>query len=127
MTRFMPLIAAAAGATLFAATPSLAQSTQQQQQMQQAPQSSNISDQDLRAYANATEEIQRINQEFSQQLAQADSTEQEQSIRQGAQVEMVEAIEGEGLSVQDYNQIVQAAQTDPEVASRIQEYMGTAR
>ena len=79
-----------------------------------------IGDQQLRAFAAAALEVQEIGREW-QEAAQAAGSEAEvETLRDQAQNQMVEAVEGEGLSVDDYNAIVVAAETDPELAARIQ-------
>jgi GTP1/Obg family GTP-binding protein len=78
--------------------------TQQQQQP-------SFSDAELQTFAEAAMEVQQINQEYQPQMQQAQTPEEQQSIRDEATEKMVEAIEEKGLSVEQYNEIASAAQT----------------
>ncbi|TVR83724.1 MAG: DUF4168 domain-containing protein [Rhodospirillales bacterium] len=83
----------------------------------------NYSEEELRSYAAAAIEVQRINETFQPQLQAAETPEEVQAVREQATGQMVEAVEDEGLSVDRYNQIFQAAQADPEVAEQISRYV----
>lgn len=91
-----------------------------QQQPQQQP---SFSDAELQTFAEAAMEIQQINQEYQPQMQQAQTPEEQQSIRDEATEKMVEAIEEKGLSVEQYNEIASAAQSDPETAEKINSYL----
>ncbi|TVR96385.1 MAG: DUF4168 domain-containing protein [Rhodospirillales bacterium] len=80
-------------------------------------------DEELRAYAAAAIEVQRINEAFQPQLQAADSPEDVEAVRVEATGKMVEAVEDEGLSVERYNEIFQAAQADPAVAEQVSRYV----
>jgi hypothetical protein len=92
----------------------------QQEQQQQMP---SFSDAELQTFAEAAKEVQQINQEYQPQMQQAQTPEEQQSIRDEATEKMVEAIEQKGLSVEQYNQIASAAQSDPETAEKINSYL----
>ncbi len=94
---------------------------------QQAPAAQDFSDETLRSFAVAFLEVDQINRTYTPQLEQAESPEQQQEIQQRASAEMVEAVEGsEGISVQEYTSIMQAAQANPELAQKLTEYIGEA-
>lgn len=88
-----------------------------------APAEATYTDEELRAYAAAATEVQRINESYQPQLEAAESPEEVQAVREQATGQMVEAVEDEGLSVDRYNEIFQAAQADPEVAEQISQYV----
>lgn len=97
------------------------------QQQQQAPAAQDFSDNTLRSFAVAFLEVDQINRTYTPQLEQAESPEQQQEIQQQASAEMVEAVEGsDGISVQEYTSIMQAAQANPELAQKLTEYIGEA-
>lgn len=91
-----------------------------QQQPQQQP---SFSDAELQTFAEAAMEVQQINQEYQPQMQQAQTPEEQQSIREEATEKMVEIIEQKGLSVEQYNEIASAAQSDPETAEKINSYL----
>lgn len=96
-------------------------------EQQQAPAAQDFSDETLRSFAIAFLEVDQINRTYTPQLEQAEGTEQQQEIQQRASAEMVEAVEGsDGISVQEYTSIMQAAQASPELAQKLTEYIGEA-
>jgi len=97
----------------------LAQNAQQNQQT--AP--VEISNEDLQAFASASLEVQEISQQAKAQMASAEGSSEQEAVQQQAMEQMREAVQQSGLSVDRYNQIYQIAQADPQVASRIREYM----
>lgn len=102
-------------------TPQIAQQSQQQ-----APQAS-FSDEQLEAFAAATVEVRNLNQEWQQRIQETQDPQQEQQLREEATQKMAEAIEEEGLTVQEYNQITQVARQNPEVYDKVTEYMQQAQ
>lgn len=90
-----------------------------QQQQQQAP-SIDVSDDQAAAFAEAQGRVAEIGQKWTPRMQAAESSEDIQKARESAQKEMVIAVENTGLSVQEYNQIAQAAQADPELRERIE-------
>lgn len=85
------------------------------------PQSTDFSDEDVTQFAQANQQVQDIQAEYTQKL-QASGGDQEKTadIQQEAQEKMVQAVEDSGLGVEKYNQILQVAQADPELVKRIQ-------
>lgn len=108
--------------------PAMAQDQNQQQNQQayaqqQMEQMANqpITDEQLEQFAEALDDIERINDEFVTQLEQAESQEQAQELQISAQSEMVEAVEDSGLTVEEYNAIAYRMQNDPEIQERIED------
>jgi hypothetical protein len=122
MTRHRIAVAAVAAAALAAglSLPAFAQS-----EAPQATQSAAPSDEDLQSYAAAATEIQTIVQQWQPQIEGAETPEEANELGTQAQVQIVEAVEAEGLSVEEYNQITQLAQADPDLQARIMSYMQT--
>ena len=81
----------------------------------------------LESFVVATLRIIDIQQQAQQQMEAAEPEQQEQ-VRAQALQEIVAAVENEGLSVDEYNGIVQQVENDPElsqtVQQRIQEEVG---
>lgn len=80
-------------------------------------------DQDLQTFASAVIQIEQINMEAQQQVQAADTPEEQQQVQAQAQAQMVQVIEAEGLTVDEYNEIATAVQTDPELAQMIQQHI----
>lgn len=79
-----------------------------------------VSDEKLDSFALAFLEVERIKQEYAQQLQQAQSQTEQQQIQNDAGAKMLQAVEAtEGITVEEYNQIIQSAQADAEFAQRL--------
>ncbi|MCC5878386.1 MAG: DUF4168 domain-containing protein [Idiomarina sp.] len=105
--------------------PALAQDQNEQayaQQQMEEMANQPISEEQLEQFADALDEIERINDEFVAELEQAESQEEAQELQIAAQSEMVEAVENSGLSVEEYNAIAYRMQNDPEIQERIEEH-----
>ena len=108
------------------APPASAQSGAQQSGAQQsgAQQSGSeqFSDAQLKSFAEASLEVERLSQEWSPKIAAAWTAQEQAKARGEAMEQMAEAVEQKGLSVQEYNEIVNAAQTDTETARTVETY-----
>ncbi|MBH8579010.1 DUF4168 domain-containing protein [Halomonas pacifica] len=122
MKRMTALFSAALlSAGLMAATGAMAQedpATQAAQPQAQAAQ--NFSDDQLQQFADASQEIAAISQEYTQRLQDAEDEAAQQEIRLEANERMVEEVEATGLEVNTFNAIGQAIQQDPELLERVQ-------
>lgn len=87
--------------------------------MQEGGSVDDYSDQELQNYVLAMQDVSEIGQEKEPEIANAESEEEAQEIWQDAQEEMASAVEERGLTVEKYNEITQAAQTDPELAEKL--------
>jgi 2,4-dienoyl-CoA reductase-like NADH-dependent reductase (Old Yellow Enzyme family) len=112
--RIYGLIAALAVAFVFtaAALPAAAQ--------QSAP--TEISQEQLATFAAAAQRVQELNQKWIPQINQAGSDAENAQMREQAMQEMTAAVRDEGLTVEEYNQIYDAAQRSPEVMQQIEEH-----
>src|SRR5690606_5730050 len=86
-----------------------------------------LTDDDLRSYAMAAVQVQRISEAYQPRMEAAESAQQQEELRNQAMEEMVQAVEKEGLTVLKYNQISSVSQTDPEIASRIEKHIEAAQ
>lgn len=92
------------------------------QQIAQAAQTE-FSDQKLQQYAQAVIQIQELNVKWQQRIEQSEDPGNAQDLREKASKEMVDAIRKEGLEIDEYNQITNAATNNPELSSKIAQYL----
>jgi hypothetical protein len=85
-----------------------------------APSQQEFEEPKLRSFAVAFLEVSKVNQEYQPQLQAATDPQEQKRIRDEAGGKMVEAVENtDGISVEEYSQIIAQAQTDPELAQQI--------
>ncbi|WP_110643779.1 DUF4168 domain-containing protein [Salinicola sp. CPA57] len=84
----------------------------------QAP-AKNFSDEQLQQFADASQNIAMISQDYTEQLQNASEEGEQQKIRQQANDEMVDAVKDSGMSVEQFNSIGQAIQQDPQLMQRV--------
>jgi len=80
-----------------------------------------FSDEQLQQFADASQEIAVISQEYTERLHSAEDEASQQEVRMEANDKMVEVVEDSGLDVDTFNAIGQAIQQDPELMQRVQE------
>lgn len=88
---------------------------------QGAPSSADITDEQLAKFSEAQQDVHQVREEWQDQMHDADDKKAAMKNRQKANQAMVEAIQQHGLSVEKYNNIIRAAQSDPKMAQRIQQ------
>src|SRR5437879_1526450 len=85
-----------------------------------------IPDQKLDAAAAAIDRVANLHRQYEEQLAEA-APEDQEDIAQEADGAMAKAVNAQGLSVKEYNSIVDIAQRDPAVreklVQRLQQYV----
>lgn len=75
----------------------------------------------ISAFAVAYLEVNEIGMRYDEQITAAESEEQRTNLQLQASEEMTTAVENlDGITVDEYNQIFAAAQTDPAVAAQIE-------
>ena len=82
-----------------------------------------VSADEIIVFAKAQHQVDRIREEFNERLPNAQNSEEQQRIVQEANDKMVNAIQDQGLTVERYNTILTAAQSDPELQNRILQAM----
>lgn len=112
--------AAAAALAIAWAGPAVAQTETEPQQAQ-------VTDEYLKSYAAAVVAVQRIHQEWEPRIQAAPDEDTRLGLQGQAQEKMVAAVEAEGLTVEEYNQIFQMAQDDPGLRQQVQTYIEQAR
>jgi len=72
----------------------------------------------------AYRQVSQIKQKYSRQIQTSSDTERQQELERQADDASIRAVEGQGLSVDQYNQVIRLAQADPGVRARL---LGTGR
>lgn len=119
MQRITAFLAAAMMTTGLVSAPVMAQDTADSGSQAQAP-AQNFSDEQLQQFADASQDIAMISQDYTEQLQNASDEGEQQKIRQQANDEMVQAVQDSGMSVEQFNSIGQAIQQDPALMQRVQ-------
>ncbi|GHB07585.1 DUF4168 domain-containing protein [Modicisalibacter luteus] len=126
MRRMTALFSAALLTAGMMSMPAMAQQDSATQQGGTAQQgqaaSQNFTDQQLQQFADASQEIAKVSQEYTQRLQEAQGDQaQQQEIRMEANDKMISIVEESGLDVDTFNAIGQAIQQDPELMKRVQQ------
>jgi uncharacterized protein DUF4168 len=123
MIEFRVAALAAAMVVATAAVPALAQQGGRDAAPPQTPgagtQPSQLSDAMVQKVGKALRHAATIRQQYSERAQSTSSPEQQQALTERAQTDMVKAISDEGLSVQQYNHVIQMAQADPTLKQRL--------
>ncbi|AYG61659.1 DUF4168 domain-containing protein [Rhizobium jaguaris] len=118
-------LTAAALSLMFLGNPASAQqATQEKQPAQEQPgtQGAPISDQKIQAFAVAYLQVDKIRQEYSAKIGATPDATAKQQLQAEAGKQMVQAVQtSPGMSVQEYNSILTAAQKDPALVKKVQE------
>ncbi|MFP4127651.1 MAG: DUF4168 domain-containing protein [Desulfonatronovibrio sp.] len=96
--------------------------SQQQDMMQQPDQSAEpieVSDAELDKVAQAYVQITEIRGEFQETLSDVSDPEKAQQLQEEAGEKMVQAVQDNGLDVQKYNEVMEAAQVDEELREKL--------
>lgn len=85
------------------------------------PKAQELSEEVLDQFVIAMEQVQLIADELTSDLNAADTQEDAQAVQQAAQEKMVGAVEDTGITVEEYNMVLQIAQQDEEFRAQLQE------
>jgi hypothetical protein len=88
----------------------------------QQPEAAQFSPEQLQAFAAASRSVDQLNNKWIPQIAETGSAREKERLRSQALAEMKEAVRDEGLSVDEYNSIYDAAERDPELSEIIDEH-----
>jgi len=121
-SRTSQLLAGVTGAVMLMGAGLFEARAQQQPQPQPAV-PSEFSLSEIETFADAAVEVRQVQQDFDTQVQGAQDAEEIEELQQQAQQDAEQAIEGNGLSVDEYNAIVQAANQDPQLYAMIVEVM----
>ena len=83
---------------------------------------SSFSEQKLEAFVAAAVAVTELSEEWKQRIGEAGSEEKAEELRQQANQELVAAVEGtDGITVEEYKDISEAARDDPQLSAKIRE------
>lgn len=97
---------------------------QQDPGMEQSQKPADFSDEALQQFVDLQDRIGKIREEYVSQIEAAESEDKARQLQQEAQSEMVSAIEDAGMSVQEYNAIAVAYNSNPDIQKRVDEMAG---
>jgi hypothetical protein len=78
-----------------------------------------VSDTKVQQVGAALREITQVRKDYSARLTSAQTDEERQGLQNEAQAVMVEAVRGQGLSVGEFNEVVEATDDDPTLRDRV--------
>lgn len=117
------LVSASLAAVVMAAGASQvsAQQANQAPATQPAPamQAADISDKKLEKFADSLGEIMEIREDFTAKLEKTGDPAEAQQLQQQANEKMMNTVEDNELSIEEYNAINQAVQNDPQLRDRV--------
>ncbi len=124
MTPLTPRLVSASLLALFMAAGASQVSAQQANQApatQPAPamQAADISDKKLEKFADSLGEIMEIRQDFTAKLEKTGDPAEAQQLQQQANEKMMNTVEDNDLSIEEYNAINQAVQNDPQLRNKV--------
>lgn len=96
---------------------------EQEQEQEQSPANTEVTDQQLEQFVEALREVRELGQLYSEEIAEAESSEQAQELQRQAQTEMVAAVENAGLTVQEYNTIAERMSQDAALRKRVEDML----
>lgn len=115
----LPLRAAAAALAIFAVTLPAGLAKADDQSPKAAAPKAAFSEKHISNFVAAAKEVYAIRQKYAPQFRAANSDADKKQIVLTAQGEMEKAIQGNGLTVQQYNEVLVAAKDDQALADRI--------
>lgn len=118
----LPAIVGSATMLAFAAgfAPAGAQQLVQTEPPASAP--AQIDDATLQAFAQSTLDVEPVIDKWTARIEEAETSEEAAQMREAGNQEIVQAVQGNGLDMETYNQLYQAVQTNPDVATIVQRY-----
>ncbi|OWV74256.1 hypothetical protein ATY75_08215 [Rhizobium sp. N122] len=85
-----------------------------------------VSDQKLEAFAVAYLQVDKVRQEYSAKIGATKDEAGKQKLQEEAKKQMVDTVEAsKDISVEEYSSILTAAQSDPALAKKVLEKIGT--
>jgi hypothetical protein len=93
----------------------------QTQQMDQDE--AQFSDEELKTFVVAVIEVQRINDDYMNKLGAVSTPEEQDRVLQTAADQMTQVVEKNGMTVDRFTEILNHAQMNPQLASRVRKHM----
>ncbi len=126
--RLAPLTALAAAAAMLLVGPTVVRAQGSESEVEQSqPAQHDYGQVELESFAAAALSVDDLRREWQPRIAQAENENEAKTLREEAVTSMVGAIEDEGLTVGEYNEIARAAQADSTLHQRIIELMQEMR
>jgi hypothetical protein len=82
-----------------------------------------LSDQKLKAVATALERVSSLQDEYQQRIAQTEAPAEKERIVAEGNKELTKAVTEQGLSVEEYSSILNAARDNPEVRDKLLQHI----
>lgn len=129
--RHMPVAAltAAALSLIVISSPAFAQSAAEPQgtQPMQGTAPAAISDQKIKAFAVAYLQVDKVRQDYAAKIGAEKDAVNKQKLQNEANKQMINAVEkSPDMSLDEYKTIITAAQTNPDVAKKVQDKLKTS-
>ena len=115
---------AAAAVVLFGVALPAAGPASAEEKAQAATPTSKVSEERLNAFASAAKGVFAVRQKFAPQFEAATTDSDKKKVILSAQEEMKKVIEGQGLTVEQYNAVLVAARDDRALAERLEKMLG---
>jgi Domain of unknown function (DUF4168) len=97
----------------------MAKGTSKSQHGDGALQSSDVPDQVVLQVGKAAMEIVRLRQALEEDMATAQTEEERETLTSQVEIAAARAVGEQGLTVEEYNQVIAAAQSDPDLEERV--------
>lgn len=123
------IFSAALGVSGMTLAPALAQETMEApvEAPVEAPAGATYDESKLQSFVVAFLQVDEINRTYAPQLQEAEGEEAQGAVREEASQQMMQAVESvDGITVEEYGEIIQQAQTDPALAEQINGYIQEA-
>jgi hypothetical protein len=75
---------------------------------------------ELKSFAKATIQVENISKKWLVQIAEAEDPTKQREMRQKANEELVQAVEGEKISIEKYNTILQTIKRSPDLRAKVE-------
>ena len=104
----------------FLASPmAMAQGEQQAQPMPQQQEAPEVSESQINAFVEAYIAVNEVREDYTARLQEAEDQEQAQQLQQEANDAMTAAIEDNGMSIEEYQEVAMAVNADADVREQV--------
>ena len=124
MRSWTPVIAAA---MLLGAPAAIAQTSTSPAQVTPTKPGTSVSDATIQQAGKAMRDVVSIRRRYAQQMQSAGNSADKQQLAMRAQNESAKAVTAQGLSVSQYNNVIEQARSDPSVKERLLNAAGEAQ
>ena len=97
----------------------MAKTDSQSQRADAALHSSDVSDQVVSQVGKAAVELLKLRQSFEENMATAETEDERENLTARVEMDAVRAIDEQGLTVAEYNEVLTAARSDQELEERV--------